>query len=305
MINQLRLMAIFQSVAELGSFRKAADKLELSPSVVSHHVSQLEEQLGLPLLYRSTRRVSLTDAGEELLQSSQKMTIAAREGLMMMNRRATQPVGRLSVTVPTVNAQSPFVEMFIGFARAYPQVRLSIHVSDEAIGLEGSKFDVALRGRINDLDDSTYKSRKLGSVRYCMFASPEYLQGRIPPKTIDDLAEWDLIQSPQIPWKFLATTEDGETPNREPKVAMSCDNCGMALKFVEAGLGFMIENRILVDRELREGKFVEILPNLKLRPVDFYAVYPANAPRDSLAMLLVDFIRQRDWRSGPDFSRYR
>ena len=301
MIDQLRLMAIFQSVAELGSFRKAAEKLALSPSVVSHHVSQLEEQLGLPLLYRSTRRVSLTDAGEELLRSSQRMTTAAQEGLMMMNRRATQPVGKLSVTVPTINAQSPFAEMFIGFARAYPQVQLSMHVSDEAISLEGSKFDVALRGRINDLDDSTYKSRKLGSVSYCIFASPEYLQGRIPPKTIDDLAEWDLIQSPQVPWKTLATTEGGEVPSREPKVLMSCDNCGMALRFVEAGLGFMVENRVLVDSALREGRLVEVLPNQKLRPVDFYAVYPANAPRDSLAMLLVDFIRKRDWRSETDF----
>jgi len=74
MIDQLRTMAIFQTVAELGSFRQAAKSLNLSPSVISHHISKLEEQLGTPLLYRSTRRMSVTDAGSELLGASQRMT---------------------------------------------------------------------------------------------------------------------------------------------------------------------------------------------------------------------------------------
>ena len=101
MIDKLRTMAIFQAVAELGSFRQAAKKLALSPSVISHHVSQLEAQIGMPLLYRSTRRMSLTDAGVDLLAASQKMTAAAQEGLASIQRRTTQPVGKLTIACPT------------------------------------------------------------------------------------------------------------------------------------------------------------------------------------------------------------
>ena len=107
MIDQLRAMAIFQAVAEAGSFRQAAAKLRLSPSVVSHHITQFEARLGTPLLYRSTRRISLTEAGTDLLRASQQMSRAAQEGLAAINRRVSQPQGRLSITVNTSAANRP------------------------------------------------------------------------------------------------------------------------------------------------------------------------------------------------------
>jgi len=295
MIDQLRTMAIFQSVAELGSFRGAATKLNLSPSVISHHISQLEEHLGLPLLYRSTRRISLTDAGNDLLAASQKMTKAAQEGLAAMSRRKNQPVGKLSITTNTATAHRPFVDIYTGFAKAYPEVELSIHVSDHAVSLEGSPFDVAIRGRTDGLDDSTYKARKLGKFHFCFFASPEYVRGRPALKTVDDLADWDLIKNPQIPWSYLATTTDGVAPTREPRVVMSCDNYSMARQFVEQGLGFMVETNALIADDVRSGKLVQLLPNLTLNPIEVFAIYPANSPSDSLARLFVDFMMEQDW----------
>lgn len=172
MIDQLRTMAIFHTVAELGSFRQAAKKLHLSPSVISHHVSKPEQHLGTPLLYRSTRRMSLTDAGVELLAASQRMTAAALDGLSAVQLRAKQPIGSLTIATATPFAQSPYVEAFTRFAQTFPDVHLKVQLDDRSIPLEGSNIDVAIRGRTNDLDDSSYKARKLGNFKFCAFAAP-------------------------------------------------------------------------------------------------------------------------------------
>ena len=295
MIDQLRAMAIFQTVAELGSFRGAARKLNLSASVISHHITQLEEQLGLPLLYRSTRRMSLTDAGADLLAASQRMTFAAQEGLAAINRRVEQPVGTLKLAANASRAARPYSELYAGFVRAYPKVQMTLHLSDENVGLEGSQYDVAVRGRMTDLDDSSYKARKLGSLEFCIFASPDYVRGRPPLRTIEDLADWDRIACPAISWASIATTFDGTAPTREPRSLVTCDNFAMARNFVEDGMGFMIETYPLVAEDVRAGRLVELLPNVRLRPIDVYAVYPANAPRDSLARLFVDYALTQSW----------
>ena len=298
MIDQLRAMAIFQSVAELGSFRGAACKLNLSPSVISHHITQLEDQLGLPLLYRSTRRMSLTDAGRDLLAASQRMTLAAQEGLAAINRRVEQPVGTLTITANASSSERPYADLYAGFARAYPKVQLTLHMSDKNVNLEGSQYDVAIRGRMTDLNDSSYKARKLGSLEFCIFASPAYVRDRPPLQTVDDLADWDRIACPAIPWVGIATTFDGTAPTREPRSLMTCDNYAMARTFVEDGMGFMIETYPIVAEALRDGRLVELLPNVRLRPVDVYAVYPANAPSDSLARLFVDYALAQKWLFG-------
>ena len=298
MIDQLRAMAIFQSVAELGSFRGAASKLNLSPSVISHHITQLEDQLGLPLLYRSTRRMSLTDAGRDLLAASQRMTSAAQEGLAAINRRVEQPVGTLTITANASSSERPYADLYAGFARAYPKVQLTLHMSDKNVNLEGSHYDVAIRGRMTDLSDSSYKARKLGSLEFCIFAAPDYVRERPPLKTIDDLADWDRIACPAIPWAGIATTIDGTAPTREPRSLMTCDNYAMARTFVEDGMGFMIETYPIVAEALRDGRLVELLPHVRLRPIDVYAVYPANAPSDSLAKLFVDYAVAQKWLFG-------
>lgn len=301
MIDQLRTMAIFQAVAELGSFRQAAKTLNLSPSVISHHVSKLEEELGVPLLYRSTRRMSLTDAGVELLAASQRMTAAAVDGLSAVQRRAKHVTGKLTIAAATPFAQSPYVETFTRFAQTYPDVLLSIQLDEQSIPLEGSAIDVAIRGRTDDLDDSSYKARKLGNVQFCVFAAPSYVQGRSTPQSMDDLADWDWIQSRSLPWSAGATLADGTAPKRTPRIAATCNNFVMARKFVDEGLGFMIETYPLVADDFRAGRLVHLVPKVKLRPVDVYAIYPANSPKDGLAHLFIDFMMNQAWAAEHSF----
>lgn len=301
MIDQLRTMAIFQTVAELGSFRQAAHKLNLSPSVISHHISKLEKDLGAPLLYRSTRRMSLTDAGITLLAASQRMTSAAGDGLSAVQRRTSHPTGTLTIAASTPFSHSPYVETFTRFAQSYPDVHLSIQLEDRTIPLEGSNIDVAIRGRAGDLDDSSYKARKLGNVHFSVFAAPSYVQGRPTPQSIEDLADWDWIRSLPVPWSSLATLADGTAPERTPKAAATCHNLTVARKFVDEGLGFMIETYPLVADDFRAGRLVHILPQVQLRPIDVYAIYPANSPKDGLAHLFIDFMMNQIWATEYGF----
>lgn len=295
MIDKLRMMAIFQAVAEAGSFRAAAKRLNLSPSVVSHHISQFEAQIGVPLIYRSTRRMSLTDAGRDLLAASQRMSTAAEEGLTAIQRRTASPKGRLRLTSNTATAHYPYSEIWTRFARAYPDIQLDMQFSDARVPLEGSGFDVAIRGTSSGLDDSSYHARKLGKVRLCMFCSPEYARARPVPRHIDDLADWGQINYLPVSWQVMATSDAGDVPKTTPPVVQSFDNFTMARTFVEAGLGFMVETVPLVMEDFRAGRLVQILPDRPLKHIEVFAVYPANAGRDSLARLLVDFLLDQRW----------
>ncbi len=295
MIDQLRMMAIFQAVAEAGSFRGAAKKLGLSPSVVSHHITQFEDRLGTPLLYRSTRRMSLTDAGTELLAASQRMTRAAQEGLAAVNRRVSQPRGKLSITLNTSSARRPVADIYAGFARTYPKIELSLHITDHYVPLEGSPYDLAIRGSSSGLDDSAYKARALGSARFCVFATPEYVAARPPVHSLEDLVTWDWIQTPQVPWSTYTRMAGCPPSDTAPRIAMSCDNFEMGLNFVKAGLGFALEFKLHILDELRDGTLVEVLPAVRMPTLDIFAVYPANAPADSPARLFIEYMLAQDW----------
>ncbi len=304
MIDQLRAMAIFQAVAEAGSFRKAATSLGLSPSVVSHHITQFETHLGTPLLYRSTRRMSLTDAGAELLRASQKMSKAAQEGLAAVNRRVSQPQGKLSITLNTSASRPPVCDIYTGFARTYPEIQLSLHISDRYVNLEGSPYDLAIRGTTRGLDDSTYKATRLGAVYFCIFAAPDYVASRPPVQSFEDLANWDWVQTPQINWAGFARMCGMPPPNAEPRIAVSCDNFQMGLQFVRAGMGFCAEFKLLLVEDLKAGRLVEVLPGLMTKPLDIFAIYPANAPSDSPARLFVEYMTSQDWLlDGGHFTR--
>jgi len=286
MIDHLRNMAIFQCVAELGSFRKAAERLNLSPSVVSHHVARLEDQLGTPLLYRSTRRMSLTEAGAELLVAAQRMSAAAADGISTLQRRADRPVGTLSVTAATPTAHRPFVENFTRFSAAFPGVHLSVHMTDSNVTLAGSGYDVAIRGWTKDLDDSSYKARKIGQLRMCFFAARGYANTRARPTSLDDLCDWDWVRTLPIPWSRYA----GSEIERSPRIVLTSDNYTLARRYVDDGLGFMVGAYGLVADDIRAGRLMQLLPDVQLPMIDIYAIYPANSPKDSLAHLFVDHI---------------
>lgn len=293
MLEQLRAIAVFQKVAETGSFRGAAKALGLSPSVVSHHVSSLEAYLGAALLYRTTRKSSLTEAGERLLEAASAMTAAAETGLAQARADADRPTGRLRVAAAGAVFESPpnFAHL-AAFAKEHPLVDLSVSFSDQKIDLLGSAFDVALR--VGKVDDSQYKQRKLATLSRVFVAAPDYVALRPLPQTIDDLESWDWIKLAQFPiGRQLAGIEGPAVGDFAPPIALEVDTVAALAAGARAGLGVAAVPRTVVSADLRAGRLIALSPDWELAPVNLYAVWPDNVAEDGLPRRFVRFMAKR------------
>ncbi len=288
MMDYLHRMAVFQSVATAGSFRGAAKELGISPSVVSHHIAQLEAQLDLPLIYRSTRRLSLTDAGVELLQSTQRMTQAAEAGLAAMQRRKNNVSGGLRITAPAISQHPAFGGALIDFAKEFPSIKLDISYTDDFEKLSGSAFDLALRGTAVDMEDSIYKSRRVAAFDIWVVASPSYVRDRDLPRTLEEIEEWDRVKHP--PGINLSHIADTFEEIAEPNASIVVNGMYAAIHCACAGLGFLVVPGLAVKEEVERGQLIRICADAVFKPINIYAVWPQNVPKNSLVHLAVDFI---------------
>lgn len=290
MLEHLNRMAVFQAVAEAGSFRGGAKRLGLSPSVVSHHVSALEAQFELALFYRTTRRLSLSDAGKELLESARRMTDAAEAGLQAMSARRNQPVGKLKVTVPASGQHPSFGLDYVDFKRLYPGIDLTISYSDAIIDMEGSDFDVAIRGLAGPLPDSSYKSRVLRRFEMCLVASAAYAGARPLPRRPQDLADWDWIEYPPGLGLSAMLAEEQDKQGSTIRTALALDSIFIALDAVRTGMGVLPIPEVTVAADIEAGRLVRVLPDVPLRGITVHILWPANAGPNSPTRLFIDFL---------------
>ena len=292
MLDHFRAMAVFRAVVEIGSFRGAAKALGLSPSVISHHITQLETNLGAALLYRSTRKLSLTGDGHRLFEASTKMVEAAQAGLDAIRGRAEQPSGRLKVAVTgAVFENPPYVDHIVAFAKAHPKVDLSVSFSDQKIELIGSVFDAAVR--IGWLDDSRYKTRKLCEVGRALVASRDYLQDRKLPNKVEDLERFDWIKLAQFPVNKQLVNKTGDVPAIRPRIAIEVDSVAALRRMALAGMGVAAIPRFLVAPDIIDGRLTELKPRWDLMSVGAYAVWPNNVSGTSLTIRFVNFLAKQ------------
>lgn len=291
MIDELRALAIFAKVVEAGSFRSAAHGLKLSPSVVSHHVTQLEERLGVALLYRSTRQLSLTFEGEKLFASAKSMLLAAENGLNSIAHQAAEPSGKLNLTVPALLTRSPLVRDIALFAKTFPKVALSINFSDMPADVIREGIDLAIR--VGDLKDSSLKSKRLFDLQRKLIASPDYMAKHKAPHSPKDLIQWDWIG-----FKMRAHTKTLIHPSHKPfsidfAPRIIVDSIDAVCQLAIAGLGLVTPPSFLIEEDIRQGSLVEPLPDWQAEPLPVYAVWPPNASKESLTFKLIAFLETR------------
>ncbi|MEM7426976.1 MAG: LysR family transcriptional regulator [Pseudomonadota bacterium] len=289
MLDQLRQIAIFAKTVDHGSFRGAARALRLSPSVVSHHITQLERQLGTALLYRSTRKLSLTPDGSRLLNAARTMIEAAESGLDAIADRTQQPSGMLRITVPAVLAQSALVDRIGAYSIEHPSVRLSLDFSDVRRELIGDGFDIAIR--MGWLADSALKARKLFDVERRLVAATAYLDSRATPQTPEDLADWDWLELAPV-WHRKPEFRNGakRVVIARPESRISVNDAQALCKLTVQGVGLAILPDFLAEAALAQGAIQTVLPEWQVEPVGTYAVWPSNAPRDGLVKHFIDYL---------------
>ncbi|MFO0554717.1 MAG: LysR family transcriptional regulator [Polyangiaceae bacterium] len=291
MMEHLRALAVFAKVVETGSFRAAARSLELSPSVVSHHVAELERSLATPLLYRSTRSVTLSPQGEVLFESAREMLTAAARGLDKVGAGSADPRGQLRVTVPAFLAETPFTADIGAFLQAHPHVELTLSFSDTPRDLLRDRLDLAIR--LGRLEPSSNKAKKLGEMRRALVTSPRYLGAR-RPRTPRDLEGWDFVQLSSRPAQIALTRgERGGSVELTFTPRVQVDSAAAMRDLVVAGVGSAALPDVMVRGAIARGQLVELLPGYRPLPIPVYAVSPAGAQRASLTARFVEFMAGR------------
>jgi len=289
MINQLRQMAIFVRTIDHGSFRAAARAMKLSPSVVSHQVSELEKRLGTALIYRSTRTLSLTRDGERLLSSARAMIDAAETGLRSVSDQTREPSGELRITMPAVLARSRLVEQIAGFLLANRKVQIAVDFSDTRKSLIGDGFDLAIR--MGWLKDSALVARKLGSVDRRLVAARSYLLSRPEPTSPEDLTDWDWLElSPVRTTRTKFQKAGHKTVTLKPASRISVNDAHALYQFARAGTGLAFVPDFLAEGDINDGLMEYVLPDWHVEDIGIYAVWPQNAPRLGLTRHLVDHL---------------
>ena len=288
MLDELRSMAIFARTVEIGSLRGAGQALGLSPSVVSHHLAQLEARLGVALLYRTTRKLALTAEGETLFAAAKAMIAAAEGGLSDLRAGSANPSGRLAVAAPAALIAGALLDDLAAFGRTFPRVALAISFSDVSVDLL----------RDGTLKDSALKTRRLFSMRRVLVAAPVYVASRAAPRGPSDVESWDWIKLKSRPPRTRFTDASGGEHTVEITTRLVVDSAAAMLAFASRGLGLATVPVELAEPELASGRVVEVLPAFRLESLGVYAVWPANAPTTSLGARLVSFLEQRR-RSSP------
>lgn len=301
-MDALADVAVFVRVVERGSFTLAADELELSRAVVSKYVSRLEERLGARLLHRTTRRLSLTEAGAALFEASRGALERIVEAEDAIAQLQSKPRGRLKVSAPMSFGILHLGPAIAQFAREHPGITLDMRLDDRFVNLVEDGIDVAVR--IGALTDSSLVARRLATTRVVACAAPSYLAEHGEPETPEDLAAHDCLIYSYLAsgniWRF--TAPDG----REIPVAVNGSfriNNGIVLgEAAIAGHGILVTPSFYVAPQLRDGRLKRILADYRLPELPIHAVYPARAVPPKVRVF-IDFFAARFGRK-PDWEKF-
>jgi len=304
-MENLDAMVVFARVVEAESFSGAARTVGLSKSAVSKQISRLEDRLGLRLLNRTTRRLSLTEAGAAFYQGCQRVVAEAEAAELAVTHLASAPRGRLRVSAPMsfgVRHVSPALPEFL---RRYPELAVDLTLNDRIVDLVEEGFDVGLR--IAPLADSSLVARRLAPSRAILAAAPAYLEARGVPRTLGELeGHTCLIYSYQVTgeaWRLA-----GPAGERRLKVSgpLRVNNGDAILAAALGGLGIALLPCFISGEDLRAGRLVRVLPEWEAPPDSAVsAVYPAARHLSPKVRSFVDFLAERFggtpyWDQGVD-----
>ncbi len=271
--EQLKRMALFAEIVEAGSISAAARRVGCTPSALSQQLRQLEQSLGLSLLHRSTRALSLTEAGERYFPACAAMAAQARDAHAALARLRDEPEGELRLAAPI--GLGPLLARALEPLRRHPRLRLHLLLDDTPIDLLAARVDLALRA--GPLADSTLVARPLGQLPRRLCAAPAYLDQRGWPQHPRELASHDWLGLPPRSGSaevlhFTGPQGERESQRLEARVLSSQVTALQAM--AEAGWGVTVAVAEDARRALAEGRLVPVLPGWSLEPIPVWALTP-------------------------------
>ena len=292
-MDRLAAMQLFVRVVESGSFAAAAMQADISRAQASKLIRGLEDDLGVRLLQRTTRRLSLTEAGQRYLDRVREALAAIAEAEAEAAEHQSEPRGRLRVSAPTSFSILHLGPALAAFHQRYPRIELDIDLNDRVVDLVEDGWDMALR--IGRLADSSLAARRLAPCRMVAVAAPDYLRARGSPQHPQDLVRHTCLlytlSARRDEWTFA---RDGEIASVRVNGPLRTNNGDMIAAAAAAGLGIALQPSFIVGERLRHGELVHVLPAWRVQPeAAVYAVYPASRALPAKTRSLIDFLAGR------------
>ena len=288
-LTHLPRVVVFVELAQQGSFRATAKSLGLSPSTVTHHIQAMEDALGVRLIERTSRSMTLTAAGRTFLKEAEEIVASWRRGATGARAYANAPVGTLVVTAPDVLSERFVVPAIARLVTRYEQMRVDLRVSTATLDLLAEGIDVAIR--IGPLPDSTFGMRLLDRGQQGIIATPE-LAARYPATHPSDLDGAPWIHFNRHPEQLEFLGPDDQSHTRDGDTRVHTGGAGSFIGLVLEGAGFGMIPRVLVQPELERGSAVVVLPQWSMGPANFYAVTPSPKATDAKVQLFTDILAE-------------
>lgn len=300
-LPDLEGLATFARVAEVRSFVRAAVELGVSKATVSKAVARLEKRLGARLFHRTSRRLSLTEAGAGLVERASRMLAEAEAAEGDALAQSAAPRGLVRVAAPMSFGLAYVAPALPAFMEAFADIVLDLHLSDERVDLIGGGFDVALR--IGALPDSSLTGRKLCEVKRLLVGAPAYFARHSRPSHPRDLAghaclTYAYLPSPEL-WWFKGP--DGEDVSVRPTSRLRANNGDALTPALLAGLGLAVQPEFLIGCELAQGRLEAVMTDWTPPPVALHLLTPGGGLRPARVNALIDFLAKRF--VAPDWAR--
>lgn len=282
----------FVNVVESGSLSAAAERLGIAKSAVSRRLAELEGRLGVQLLNRTTRSISLTDSGRRYLDSCQRILSDLEESELAIADEQAVLRGSIRIAAPLSFGIHHLSPVLNNFQKAHPDVLLDLSLDDRQVNLQEAGFDLGLR--IGKLEDSSLVAKKLSPIRRIVIASPDYLAQYGEPQTPEDLKHHLGLTYTNMPesqfWQFMKP--DGSLVSVRVPSRMKANNGEFLLRACIDGMGVIVLTTFIAFEAIQKGLVKPILCEFEPPPVSLYAIYPSQRHLPRRVRALIDYLAE-------------
>ncbi|GMM87766.1 LysR family transcriptional regulator [Vibrio fortis] len=289
-------LILFSQVVEMGSFSKVSEQNNLTNSVVSKRIARLEEEIGVQLLYRTTRKLTLTEAGKAILHGAKNVKQATQEAMDAVSGFGENVSGHIKMSVPSISGDLILADAVAEFCNMHPGLTVDMSLDNRFVDLVNDGFDLVIR--TGYLEDSSLIARHILDSQWVVCASPSYIARNGKPLIPTDLVKHNCLQyayqtTGASEWQFI---REGQGDNKyivRVSGSFSTDNATALRKAALGGHGIAYVPRCLVYHDIRNGQLVDLFPDIVGKKLGIYAVYPFTRQPPNKIKMLIEHIRAR------------
>jgi DNA-binding transcriptional LysR family regulator len=301
-MDKLKQLESFVSIATRGSLTAAAHAEGVAPAIMGRRLDALEERLGVKLLVRTTRRITLTHEGSAFLEDCQRLLADVANAEASVSAGGVKATGHLRITAPAGFGRRHVAPLVPRFRELHADVTISLNLSDRVVDLAGEAYDCAVR--VGDMPDSSLVSVRLADNRRLCVATPEYLRRHGTPQHPNDLSKFDCLAlssdaSQTRGWAFkLPGAEGNEVIHLKPSGPLDCSDGQVLHDWCLSGHGMAWRSTWEVEAEIAAGRLVAVLDEFAAPPNGIYAVFPQRKHLPLRVRLWIDFLKHHYAQPG-------